>query len=207
MLDLNLVKYVCNGLHGKWRVNSLILEERYNHYNVNPFVYLQSDDRVIIRISNKEKGNVVNIGYIQPKIENWFISQVKINCDFSKSKSRILSDINNRIMIHYDECLNLLNEKEREILRKEEINKLNELAINCIKKVIRSDSIFCDDNYKNFSIKHLEKRKNERHRKIFGADVEVTKANIYQVNDNKYNVNFPDLTTDQLIKIIYCLGL
>lgn len=214
-LDLtfvDLLKSICCKIGNTWHFNNVKTTSSFlgemSFYSDKNRYYLNNNDNVFISIAKIKGLSIVKIGYFDEKY-NSFISDASINLNFSKSFNRIVSDIENRILLHTNDVKIKIKSKKEEYKKKSEQQYMNDLIIYSIKKVINKTTQFYLSSSRNGYCFDHKITCSERVKKLLKKDFNyVTRANLIQLDSNdKFNFNLYDLTPEEVIKVIVALKL
>lgn len=210
---IDLLEQVSSKLQCGWKVEhnktaQSFLAVRECRLNDNRY-FLFNQKGAYIEVTFSERGqSTLRIGFFSPRYLNSFNSVNSIQMNMAKGINSVASDINRRLI----SCLDEVNENlEKQTASKKKDNELaanRELSLNAIKMVSK-----CNweqgASYNQYSLSQTVTVDSELYKECYGTDKHDThRACIYQESykTDSFNISLPNLTAEQVIKVITALN-
>lgn len=209
---IDLLEQVSSNLKGGWKVEHNKTAQSFladRECCLNDYRYFLFNQKgAYIEVFFSERGqSTLKIGFFSPRYLNSFNCINSIQMNMAKGINSVASDINRRLLSCLDEVNETLEKQTAEKKKNSELAANRELSLNAIKKVSKCDWKQC--SYNEHSLTQQVEIKSELFKKRYGTDKQDTqRAHIHQnsQHEDRFNINLPNLTAEQVIKVLAALN-
>lgn len=186
-IDSELLKKVAHNLGDGWRFHDIMSKSDINDY----YLYNGASLYIHIRYVYGESLPQWTIQYKHPKhkhLQNF----VSIGCSIEKSMSAIISDLNNRLLVHTSKAYEKLAQLTDEHQKNAERAQINDYVIEALKKVMNLRAVYDHRFSDSWRIENAQ-------------ESEVARMCRY-ANTGDFQLTINSVNADKIIKIVQILS-